>query len=431
MIRVFRVAAWCILVRLGASQTLARLATGVSRAMTKMLTDKFVAGARGTTRANYFDRKTRGLVLRVSPRAKAWYFTYRRGGPTQWLKLGAYPTMTLAQARTAALDQRHAIEVDGKDPAAERRQPPPEPEPIPRAFTFADFVPVFLAFQQGRTKTWTDDRAMIARYLTPAWGALPLKAITRTNVHEVLDSVTGKGLTVGVNRLQALISRIFTVALDRGLVDAHPAARMIKRFSETPSTRVLTDDELRALWRGLDAQPGPAADAIRLRLLLGQRGAETAGMRWSEVDLDAETWSMAGARTKNKRPHTIALPATALAIVKARRLAVSEDEARVFPDLSLASDDHRALGALHGGAFTWTDLRRTVATRLGQLGFDETTIGRVLNHARVTVTMKHYNQHAYLDEIRRALTAWDAELQRVLANAPKSQANILPMRARS
>jgi len=82
---------------------------------------------------------------------------------------------------------------------------------------------------------------------------------------------------------------------------------------------------------------------------------------------------------------------------------------------------------IHGGAYEWTDLRRTVGTRLAGLGFDETTIGRVLNHARYTVTAKHYNQHVYLDEIRRALTAWDRELQHVVTDAPK-KTRVLPMR---
>jgi integrase len=224
---------------------------------------------------------------------------------------------------------------------------------------------------------------------------------------------------------------VFTVALDRGLVDAHPAARMIKRFAETASTRVLSDDELRALWIGLAAQPGAASDAVRLRLLLGQRGAETAGMLWSEVDLDAALWTMAGTRTKNKRAHVVPLPPTAAAILTRRRESVAKDEARVFPALTLTSDDHKALSVIHGGAYEWKDLRRTVATRLAGLGYDETTIGRALNHARVTVTAKHYNQHAYVDEIRRALEAWDVELQRVIANKPKKKAPVLRMRARS
>jgi len=399
--------------------------------MTKTLTDKFCAGIRSADRENIFDTKARGLVLRVSAKSKVWYFTYRNGGPSQWLRLGDYPSVKLAEARTLALEHRHAIDVEGKDPAAERREPPPEPDTPPPVFTVAHFAPVFVAFQKGRgVRRWKDDAHMIERHLLAPWGAVPLRAITRTHVHEALDAAAGKGLTIGVNRLQACISRLFTCALDRGLIDAHPAARVIKRFAEHARTRVLSDDELRVLWKGLDAHPGAAADALRLRLLLGQRGGETTGMPWSEVDLDAAAWSLPGTRTKNKRAHVVPLPPTALALLKTRRKTVPADEPRVFPSLTLTGDEHAALGALHGGAYEWKDLRRTMATRLAGLGFDETTIGRVLNHARVTVTAKHYNQHLYLAEMRRALTAWEVELRRLLANKPKKQAAVLRMRGR-
>ena len=89
-----------------------------------------------------------------------------------------------------------------------------------------------------------------------------------------------------------------------------------------------------------------------------------------------------------------------------------------------------ALYDIHGGAYEWKDLRRTVATRLGELGFSETVIGRVLNHAKYSVTGKHYNQYAYLDEIRQALTAWDRDLQRILRDEPRKKSKIVPMRGR-
>jgi integrase len=270
---------------------------------------------------------------------------------------------------------------------------------------------------------------MIERWLIEPWGALALRDITRRHVHEVLDHAVSEGLTIGVNRLQALISRIFTIALDRGHIDAHPAARLIKRFKEQPRDRVLTDDELRALWAGLDARPGTPSDALRLRLLLGQRGEEIAGMQWSEVDLDTAAWLLPARRTKNARPHVVALPATALELIRRRRELVPIDQPRVFPDLSLQDEAHSALSVIHGGAYEWKDLRRTVATRLAEIGFDETIIGRTLNHAKYTVTARHYNKHAYIEEVRQALAAWDVELQRILANEPKT-ARVLPMRAR-
>ncbi|MEP6918088.1 MAG: site-specific integrase, partial [Acidobacteriota bacterium] len=245
-------------------------------------------------------------------------------------------------------------------------QPPAAP---PAVFTFADLAAVYETFAKGRKKTWKDDVNKTKKYLIPAWGALPVGEITRRHVHELLDTIVAKGMTIGVNRIQAVISRLFTVALDRSLIDAHPAGRMLKRFQEKPSDRVLKDEELRALWAGLDAHPGAAADAMRL--LLGQRGGEVIGMRWDELDLKARTWDLPGARTKNGRPHSVPLGPTAIAILERRRVERAAEQERVFPGLKSDRDDHRALSAIHGGAYTWKDLRRTVSTRLAARGFGE------------------------------------------------------------
>src|SRR5690349_17593346 len=121
--------------------------------MVKALTDRALAGLRFRGRAeNVFDTKTRGLVLRVGTRTKTWYFTYRNGGPTQWLKLGDYPDgLTLADARDRVATERARL-VDGIDPVVEKAKPPVEPTPQAPVYTFADFVPVFVRFQKARTK---------------------------------------------------------------------------------------------------------------------------------------------------------------------------------------------------------------------------------------------------------------------------------------
>ena len=403
--------------------------------MRQTLTDKFCVGVRCDRQTAIFDTTVRGLVLRVGPSRKTWYFTYRRGGTTQWLKLGPYPELTLAEARTRAREERYTLEVLDDDPITAAREAKATAEqaeaaaaPPAPVFTFGDFVPVFVQFQKGRKKTWRDDAVMLERHLREPWGELELASINRTHVHQVLDTALGRGLSVGVNRLQALISRIFTVALDRNLIQAHPASRVIKRARETARERVLNDEEIRTLWTALERAPTAASEAIRLRLLLGQRGQETIGMRWSEIDLEAATWSLPSTRTKNRRPHLVALPDRALAILTARRASVAAGEPRVFPGLTMNRDDYRALNEIAiAGEYDWRDLRRTVATRLGELGFNETIIGRVLNHARATVTGKHYNQHAYVAEIRQALAAWDAELGHILAKTPRTTARVVPI----
>ncbi len=404
---------------------------------TRALNDRFVAGCKAPkTRITHFDTKVRGLALRVAPSGlKAWWFVYRfKGKASQWLSIGSYPALKLVDARKQAIDHRRSVDVDEIDPGATRKAEKQAAidaasQPAPTVFTFGDLCDVYLKIAPAKKKTWIDDRQKIEKYLRPAWGARPLRELTRADVHALLDGLVGAGMKVGVNRVQALVSRLFTVAVDRSLIDAHPAARMEKRFKEQAADRVLTDDELKALWKGLDAHPGRAADALRLRLLLGQRGAEIAGMAWAEVDLLAGIWQLPAVRTKNGRPHTVPLPDAALALLERRRKELADDEPSVFPFLTLQSDDHRVLSTLNGGAYEWKDLRRTVATRLAGLGYDETTIGRVLNHARVSVTAKHYNQHQYLDEKRAALAAWDRELTaivtgkrdkgRVLAHRPR------------
>jgi integrase len=396
--------------------------------------DRTIAGLRGKARVTYFDTFTRGLALRAGAELR-WYWTYRHGGPTEWFGLGSYPALSLKEARAAVNKRRRALEEHGIDPAAARRkalEPAPEPPPAPAATapieTFGDFAPVFVAFQKGRgNKAWTNDQSKITRHILPAWRDRPLRSITRQDVQALLDAVAAKGLTVGVNRIQALVSRIFTVALDRGLVDAHPAARIIKRFQETPRERVLSDTEIRALWAALEARQGePAADAIALRLLLGQRGEETAGMRWAELDLEECAWSLPRPRTKNKQPHVIGFGPRTLAILNRRRELVAKSEPRVFPGFSLQRREHQALGAIHGGAYTWKDLRRTMSTALGDLGFDDSFIDRVLNHKKTTITGKHYNHARYLEEIREALLLWEKELERILRGEPK--ARVLRMR---
>jgi len=398
------------------------------------LTDRFVSGLHPAGRVVYFDSKTRGLALRgTASGIKTWAFVYRASGKPTWITLGAYPAVTLADARTLALSARHSIDVEKRDPAEElrvaRQAAKAEAPAAPVVFTFGDMAKVYEAFAKGKKKTWQDDIGKVKRYLIPAWGTLPLRDITRRHVHEVLDGLVAKGMTVGVNRVQAVISRLFTVALDRSLVDAHPAARMIKRFKEQPSDRVLTDEELKALWIGLDARPGRAADALRLRLLLGQRGAEINGMRWSEVDFKAKTWDLPGARTKNRRPHSVPLPATAIQILERRRVDVPKNEPRVFPGFNAWVPDYRALSEMAAGAYEWKDLRRTLSTRLAALGFAEEVVGRALNHAKHTVTARHYIKHDYLRETRLALEAWDAQLERIISGKEGDLSNLVPFRS--
>ncbi|MCC7181164.1 MAG: site-specific integrase [Acidobacteria bacterium] len=396
---------------------------------------------------DWFDVRTPGLALHVSPGgAKSWFLFYKRGRTTRRVKLGTWPALELAKARAAARDERVRIERDDADPAYERKE-------ARDVFTVGALCKLFIeSYAKTHKRTWKDDQWRIDKYLLPAWKSRPVRDITRQDVHALLDGIAADGKPIQANRTQALISKLWNFAIDRGHVEVNPCHRMAKRAPERVRATVLDDDALRALWAALDAEGGDAAAAVRLRLLTGQRGGEVHTLTWADVDLDGAVWTIPATASKNRRAHRVPLAATALQILKTRHQQVQSalqvsattnlptnevsmsgnlPTGPVFPGLYHQRKDLRALGAIHGDAYRWHDLRRTVVTRLAALGFGEDLIGRVVNHAKRGVTATVYNQFQYDGEKRTALDSWDAELKRIIENRPKPKARVVPMRGRA
>jgi integrase len=377
---------------------------------------------------DWTDTLTPGLSLRVSPGgAKAWYVLYKLGTKARRKKLGDYPALTLAKARMAARDDRLRVDRDGADPAAERREEKAAAAP---AFTVADLCKLYLTHAEQTKRTWKDDRWRIEKYILPAWKGRAVASITRSDAHAVLDKIVADGKPIQANRVQALISKLWNVAIDREHASVNPCYRMAKHAAERRRETVLDDDALRGLWTALDAAPGDAADAIRLRLLTGQRGGEVHQIEWSEIDLPAKLWTLPASKAKNKRAHTVPLSAAAVAILELRLEARAEKERRVFPGLYHQREDLRDLAAIHNGRYRWHDLRRVVASRLAALGCAEEVIGRVLNHAKRGITATVYNRHAYDKEKRAALDAWARELDRIIHEQPKAGADVVNIHTR-
>jgi hypothetical protein len=160
----------------------------------KSLTDRFVASVRSTTRENYFDSKTSGLVLLMTPTGvKTWKFVYRPVAKPHWLTLGSYPAVSVADARALALDNRHALEVEGRDPAAERRVRTGDRQASasrrPGRLRVRRLRELYETFAKGNKKTWKDDVTKIPKHLLPPRGEMSLRSITRVHVHELLEAL--------------------------------------------------------------------------------------------------------------------------------------------------------------------------------------------------------------------------------------------------
>ena len=187
----------------------------------------------------------------------------------------------------------------------------------------------------------------------------------------------------------------------------------------------MTDDELRVLWRALDGEGWPFGDAFKLLLLTGQRRDEVTGMRWREVNLDAQTWTIAKDRCKNGKAHTIDLCPEALRLIGARyarrwRYTGEDRRPLVYTTTGQTpvsgysrakSRIDRKMKAELGDRFQpWRlhDLRRTAASGMAALGFQPHVIERVLNHVSGAQggLVGVYQRHEYRDDRKRAILAW-------------------------
>ena len=365
-----------------------------------------------------------GVRVRKGGR-KTFMFLYRTGGRRRRMKLGIYPALSLAGARAQAFDLLGAVE-RGEDPAEERQQEH-------RAGTFEELAELYLerhARPQKKPASIKEDTRILKAYLLPAWGRRKFRSVTRSDVIRLLDNIQFKRQApVMANRVKALTSTIFNFALRKALVPetfANPCTHVELPARERSRDRVLSDDEIRALWRDLENRAEPTASIYRLILLTGQRPGEMKAMRW--CDMDGENiWTIPAAETKNKREHKVPLSSQALAIIEGLR-PFSGDSEFVFAAAPSGGHIHwlqktsQRIQRNTGFHFRPHDLRRTCATNLSKLGIDDVTIARILNHSWPLRHMTAvYNRWEKLPEMSRALQRWGERLERKVTGQESSK----------
>lgn len=103
---------------------------------------------------------------------------------------------------------------------------------------------------------------------------MPAKLIARRDVRLVLDRVVDRGSPIMVNRTLALVRKIFAFAVEEDILQANPCLGLRAPSREKQRDRVLSQPEIAALWRALDAEPDDLAALFKLYLLTAQRRSE-------------------------------------------------------------------------------------------------------------------------------------------------------------
>ena len=305
------------------------------------------------------------------------------------IKLGEYPSLGVAEARLIVHDNKNMLGRD-LDPSDERNRKRSVP-------TLAEFsVQEYLPYAMQHKKSWADDESKLRREIGQQLGKIPLTEITTRDVMNLHASIFKKCSAATANRYLALLSRLFSLAIQWGHLERNPT-KGIKKYKEAgPRYRYLSGDELTRFLAALNAEAGVLmANALKLLLLTGVRKMELFSLRWSEVDLPNASVRLL--HTKNGRTRVVVLNSLALELMKNIHADAEPGCPYVFP--ARTGDGHlidirkplkRAM--LHANLVDLRphDLRRSFASLAVNAGVDIYQIKDLLGHSSVAVTQKAY-----------------------------------------
>jgi integrase len=379
----------------------------------------------GQDEAFVWDSELAGFGIRLQGRRRTYIVQYRANGRTRRITLGSVERVTLTQAREAArkLLARVALGEDPQDEkAAKRRQ---------AERTFRKVVEVYLA-EKKRTLRPASYK-VTKLYLTGPYFRLlhsrGIGEIEHPDIAARLSAITRKHSASTAAAARRHLSAMFTWAMEEGWIKQNPVVGTRNPGEAKKRTRILSDGELVAVWNACDGNDD-FSRIVRQLILLGKRPQEIGGMRAGEFDLEAGTeagtWELPEERSKNGYAHLIDLAPAALKIVRMafpfgkRDHLFGARSARGFTEWAhgKAALDRR----LGGKVKPWQlrDIRRTVATRMGDIKIHPHVIEAVLNHHsgyRAGVAGV-YNRSPYRDEVKAALVRWSEHVLALVERRP-------------
>jgi integrase len=411
------------------------------------------------------------LYLRVRPHGtKTWVIEYefqgrrtkytiggysRDGAPgdsiTDWLRHGQ---QSLTQARAIAGNWKAARRA-GHDPAAEwtalldlgrkaelakiaaieaeRRQP-----------TVNDAIADFMRKIMDGKKSGPAIRYRLDR-LGSILGTRKINDVTRQDVIAALDAIAtgqreGRTAKQLAGEVLTQAKRLWRFAAEREWVTESPIEKLTRAtFDAKPTKRDVTLrlDELAVIWRTIDNPEICRSDSItiaamKLLILTGQRESEVCGAEWAEFDLSAGLWRLPAERTKTGRAHLVHLAPQAIAVLQAlkqitgkKRHAFASPLRPKQPIYGRAVNNSLLTMFKAGRLPNVTqchvhDFRRTLITRLPDLGIEPFIGHKIANHV-LSGVFAHYNHNSYEEQRKAALEAWAARLETLVTGSNVTQ----------
>ncbi len=373
-------------------------------------------------REEFWEDNGRGLGIRVSRSGgKSWVFMYRFDGKPRRMTFGKFPQVSLADAHQKRADALKRLE-EGVDPGAVHQGELSARRVAP---TVAEFSVTYIEqYARPRKRSWEEDERILQKDVLPKIGRLKIEDVRRRDILNVLDSVSARGAPIAANRTLAVVRKMFNYALGRDVLQANPCQGIDAPARENARDRILTEEEIRTFWLGLDNAGMSAGSklALKFQLITAQRKGEIVSAEWTEFDLPNRMWTIPAAKAKNRLAHRVPLSDMAMNLLEQIHRE-SEESQWLFPSprgnkhVIDTSVDHALRGvreSLGIADITPHDLRRTAASFMTSLGVDRLVVSKILNHVESGITAV-YDRHSYDNEKRAALDHWGRKLGEVLS----------------
>lgn len=363
-----------------------------------------------------------GLYLHVTPTgSRLWRMAYRFAGKQKLLSFGAYPTISLRDARKLREEAKEQL-AKGIDPGAEKRQAKEAVlaqkreerdtfEFVAREW-FAKYEPTLSAKHAQKLRRYLENT------LFPVLGGKPVTQLEPSDFLQVVQPSERLGHHETAHKLMRLCGQVTRYARITGRVKYDVATGLTEALAPVQTTHfaaVTVPDDIGLLLRDIDAYVGYTSVVYCLKILpyVFTRPSELRLAHWSEFDLKNAIWSIPASRMKMRREHVVPLAKQVLTLLKELHVYTGNGEL-LFPStraLTTPISDAAPLAALRRMGYgkdtmTLHGFRAMASTRLNELGFRADVIEAQLAHKEPDSVRLAYNRAEYMEERRILMQSW-------------------------